>query len=446
MAVAPKGIKISALDSWSGDTTMKLHVHKDGASESISIKQIVDLSDADECGGSGSVFPGELVQRVSGSYADAVPADGAELLIADNQALYDALQLRQNDTTKYYALDTPARFYLSGVSADDKILDVCVFDDKIFAVSESAADKTIGTFGVYSLAGVRIAGMTIKLDASFKFYTLLQSQTTVYIGATVAGAEALYAWNGLALIKILDGYSWQFTKIGGYSAAQDILVYYNQRIVINTADLSVALPLTTWKTWESFACSYDTNRIFALGTDMAFAGEGVGVYEVKGLNTTNPSYVRMPDLSPKIVQSGNLVSGFTSDLYVISGGTTGKVILRYDTLNNIVYQVPASSDGYNLGVAYKNTLALWRKSDADTPTPVLSYDRGVTFAAAPVFNSYQVPKFGDEYFVQAGAPGSIGSSSSGHLQLSGLKMISPDTFFVPKLASVLPGYSYFLRK
>lgn len=99
----------SQLTPWTGDLSMKMHAHKPGSSESVSILDIINLISNE-----GSLRSGEIILRPdaafrvnSGSeggnevisqddYQDALKCNGSRHLGEDHPALADALNFLRN--------------------------------------------------------------------------------------------------------------------------------------------------------------------------------------------------------------------------------------------------------------------------------------------------------------------------------------------------------------
>lgn len=99
----------SQLAPWTGDLGMKMHAHKPGSSESVSISDIIQLINVD-----GSLKSGDIILRTDaayrvnstdpeggigvispGDYADALKCNGNKHLREDHPALADALSFLQ---------------------------------------------------------------------------------------------------------------------------------------------------------------------------------------------------------------------------------------------------------------------------------------------------------------------------------------------------------------
>ena len=76
----------SELAPWTGDLGMKLHAHKPGASEGVTLGQIIELLNVD-----GSLSTGDIILRPDAAYADALRCNGNKHLREDHPALADAL-------------------------------------------------------------------------------------------------------------------------------------------------------------------------------------------------------------------------------------------------------------------------------------------------------------------------------------------------------------------
>lgn len=81
----------SELAIWDGDLSMKFHAHKAGASQGVSISQVLDLVVTD-----GELKTGDIVMSRTQAYDDRIKCNGMRYLRVDHPALADKLSFIQS--------------------------------------------------------------------------------------------------------------------------------------------------------------------------------------------------------------------------------------------------------------------------------------------------------------------------------------------------------------
>lgn len=430
--------KISDLVSWTGDKEMKLHVHKPGVSQAVSIAEILAAVPAPVDQGGGELPTGAVVLMPVGTYEDYLECNGA--VIADASAPELALVLKTDGQGQKYA----------GYIADSEVR------------------STVGTSVEISHA-VRHKGYTFyKTPTAGNLIVAVDAAGNVAFTGTTAASGDLYATqnsvyfvssNSLYSITVVDGvFKSQYTgesasSFGGVATVSETEDLYVQATGVTRLFNPIA------KT--SRAVSY-ANGASLSGTYTGLVGCADGrIFAASTINTVPGLYALKYDQ----------VAGLLSADLVVSAGPAFNVLVAavesacvYFGTNGIQFRLDAASGNisrvhapvfasYSASIfksyALDNFVFFTMNSGANLA--YMSFDGGRNWVGAPGFNAKLSLAFIDEStgeLVVAGSAGSQGSINGGigNIQRNLLKLLAADQFVLPKINTTADGYRFYVKK
>lgn len=434
--------KISDLAAWAGDQGMRLHAHKSGVSQGVSIADILAAVEFPEVpavppAGPG-VETGAVMLMPAGSYPDYIECSGG--VYPDSVAPELAVLLKAGTSGQRY----------SGYNADSEIR------------------STAGT-SVEITHAVQLKGYTFyKTPTAGNLIVATDSLGAVVYSGTTTVSSDLYATEN-AIYFVSSGSLYSITVTSGVFKSQytgeSTSGLVGVATISDTEDLYVLAtglarlfnPIAKTSRPISFIggtslsgtyvalVGVKNRRIYAISTINSVPG----LYEIKFdvvrtelnaelLMATNPAFsVLTASKESTVVYFG--VNGLQNKLDVVSGNivkitppifsTFSATLSKSYALNNFVYFTTSNA----ANVAY------------------MSFDAGRTWVSAPPFNTKLALVFIDEItheIVTVGSAGSLGAvkGGTGNIQRNLLVLMAPDQFVAPKIKTTADGYRYYVKK
>ncbi|WP_243055366.1 hypothetical protein [Pseudomonas sp. BP01] len=430
--------KISDLPVWGGDKEMRLHAHKPGMSQAVSIAEIVAAVPVPEAQEGGALPTGAVVMMPVGAYEDYLECNGA--VIADASAPELAQVLKTDGHGQKYA----------GYIADSEVR------------------STVGTSVEISHA-VRHKGYTFyKTPTAGNLIVAVDSTGNVVFTGTTAASGDLYATenavyfvssNSLYSITVVDGvFKSQYTgesasSFGGVATVSETEDLYIQatgvaRLFNPVAKTSRAVSYANGASLSGIytgliGCA--GGRIFAASTINTVPG----LYEFKYDQVTG---LLSADLVMHASPAFNVLvaSVNSSGVYFGVNGIQYRLDVASGNVNRLHAPVFAS---YSASVfkAYALDDFVFFTMNSGGNLAYMSFDGGRNWVGAPGFNAKLSLAFVDEStgeLVVAGSAGSQGSvnGSTGNIQRNLLKLLAVDQFILPKINTTADGYRYYVKK
>lgn len=430
--------KISDLDAWSGDKEMRLHAHKPGVSQAVSIAEILAAVPAPEEQSGGTLPVGAVVLMPVGTYEDYLECSGA--VVADASAPELAQILKSGGQGQKYA----------GYVADSEVR------------------STVGTSVEISHA-VRHKGYTFyKTPTAGNLIVAVDAAGNVAFTGTTAASGDLYATqnavyfvssNSLYSITVVDGvFKSQYTgesasSFGGVATVSETEDLYIQATGVARLFNPIA------KT--SRAVSY-ANGASLSGTYTALIGCADGrIFATSTINTVPGLYELRYDsvaglLSADLVMSASpafnvLVAAVESGCVYF--GTNG-LQYRFDVASGNVSRVHSpvfASYSASIFKSYALDDFVFFTMNVGSNLAYMSFDGGRNWVGTPGFNTKLSLAFIDESIgelVVAGSAGSQGSVNGGigNIQRNLLKLLAADQFVLPKINTTADGYRFYVKK
>ena len=430
--------KISDLSVWGGDKEMKLHVHKPGVSQAVSIAEILAAVPSPVEPSGGELPTGAVVLMPFGTYEDYLECDGA--IVADASAPDLAQALKSGGQGQKYA----------GYIADSEVR------------------STVGTSVEISHA-VRHKGYTFyKTPTAGNLIVAVDAAGNVAFTGTTAASGDLYATqnavyfvssNSLYSITVVDGvFKSQYTgesasSFGGVATVSESEDLYIQatgvaRLFSPIAKTSRAV---SYANGASLSGTYTSligcagGRIFATSTINTVPGLYEFKYDqVTGLLSADLVVVASPAFNVLI---GAVESG------CVYFGTNG-IQFRLDAVSGNISRVHAPVFASYSATVFKSYALddfVFFTMNSGSNMAYMSFDGGRNWVGAPGFNTKLSLAFIDESrgeLVVAGSAGSQGSVNGGvgNIQRNLLKLLAADQFVLPKINTVANGYRYYVKK
>lgn len=430
--------KISDLPVWGGDKEMKLHVHKPGTSQGVSIAEILAAVQVPVAQEGGALPAGAVVLMPVGAYEDYLECDGA--VVADASAPDLAQVLKSGGQGQKYA----------GYIADSEIR------------------ATVGTSVEISHA-VRHKGYTFyKTPTAGNLIVAVGSTGNVVFTGTTAASGDLYATqnavyfvssNSLYSITVVDGvFKSQYTGESASSFGGVATVSETEDLYIQATGLARLFnPVTKTSRAVSHA-----NGASLSGTYTALIGCACGrIFATSTINTVPGLYEFKYDPVTGLL-SADLMMVASPAFNILVGAVESDCI--YFGTNGIQFRLDAASG--NISRVYAPVFASYSASifksyaldnfvfftmNSGANLAYMSFDGGRNWVGAPGFNVKLSLVFIDEStgeLVVAGSSGSQGSinGGTGNIQRNLLKILAADQFVLPKINAVADGYRYYVKK
>ena len=430
--------KISDLPVWVGDKEMKLHAHKPGVSQAVSIAEILAAVPAPEEQSGGTLPVGAVVLMPVGTYEDYLECSGA--VVADASAPELAQVLKTGGHGQKYA----------GYIADSEVR------------------STAGTSVEISHA-VRHKGYTFyKTPTAGNLIVAIDGAGNVVFTGTTAASGDLYATenavyfvssNSLYSITVVDGvFKSQYTGVSASSFGGFATVSETEDLYIQATGLARLFnPVTK----TSRAVSY-ANGAPLSGTYTALIGcAGGRIFATSTINTVPGLYEFKCDQSTGFL-SADLVMVASPAFNILVGavesgcvyfGTNG-IQFRLDAVSGNISRVHAPVFASYSATVFKSYALddfVFFTMNSGSNMAYMSFDGGRNWVGAPGFNTKLSLAFIDESrgeLVVAGSAGSQGSvnGGTGNIQRNLLKLLAADQFVLPKINTTADGYRFYVKK
>lgn len=412
---------ISDLPSWSGDPSMRMHVHKPGSSQALTLSEFASLITTGE-----GLQVGDIVLRPNGTYADALECDGKLRQTADYSVLAGKLNVGAFGTTP---------------------ISVNANSGSRFGTVYTYNVKQLGNVKVASESGTMRIYVNNVLSSSIDYTGLVntsvyKTERGIYFKERKSsGSESVYAvsveglaskvWTATGLLDVLGVMSLSATVDVVFVKAQTgvLLIKYD------TTSPSLGVQIGSFDVQGTTACyvtQTENGNVYAVGI----------IGGVQGLHKLS---VTDNDFTSIVMQEGahiRLVSG-KSD-YVLFGTGNLEYLLNAqdDTISKIV--MPAS---YYTGIAYG--LSFIALNGTNGARPVMSFDAGSTWESVPEMAGYRGVDYDHTVgeLVICGSVGTAGSVSaqSGSIQNNAMNFPSEIVFRTPKINSGVAGLKAYIK-
>jgi hypothetical protein len=412
---------ISDLPGWGGDPAMRMHVHKPGVSQALTLSEFAGLVTTGE-----GLQTGDIVLRPDGVYADALECNGSLHATASYPMLAGKLNYGEFGSSPI------------SVNANSEIRS---------NTAEAFCIRKIGQVRVISETGnirIYVSGV---LQTSIAYY----QANTKNIFKTVNGfyfkdkkstgtLESVYFVDlyGVCSVAFFGG-STAFTEIvgaGTLSAKTDLIFYRKVNIVYvdskNTATTALSTNIGSISSTDGYAYQTRNGNIYYLGAID-------NIYGIYRLTVTANS------VAYSLLQAGtftNAISGKSNYIYF----GEGSVKYRLNASSDVISEIAVPGGYYSTGVCCDdNFIAL---TGHNLTRPKLSFDGGNSWEDCPQMNNYNFIDYdaivGE--LVICGKTGSTGSvnGQTGSIQVNAMNFPSGTIFRVPKISSATNRMKWYI--
>ena len=412
---------ISDLPGWGGDPAMRMHVHKPGVSQALTLSEFAGLVTTGE-----GLQTGDIVLRPDGVYADALECNGSLHATASFPVLAGKLNYGE--------------FGSSPISVN---------------ANSEVRSNTVEAFCIRKIGSVRVISET----GNIRIYVagVLQTSTAYYqtntknIFKTVNGLyfkdkkstgtlESIYYVDlfGVSSVAYAAGGTTLNDIVGAatLSSKTDLIFYRKIGVVYvdskNTANTAVSTSIGSFASADGYAYQSQNGNIYYLGIINS-------LYGIYRLAVTSNS------VSFTLLQAGEFttaIAGYSNYIYFGSGS----VKYRLNAGSDVITEIAVPAGYYSTGVCYDdNFIAL---TGHNLTRPKLSFDGGNSWQDCPQMNNYGFidydPTTGE--MVICGKTGSTGSVNSqvGSVQVNAMNFPSDTIFRAPKIASATSRMKWYV--
>lgn len=206
--MAIKGAKIYEKASWNGDTSMVIHAQKPGASEAISIQDIINLA--------SNLIPkttGDIVLRASGEYEDALVLDGTAVAAPADYPELAAIfgvdgSMTGGDIKTFSSVSTQINVAPISVTKTPELL-IVELVDKYICFNGTSVYTVSRPSELQTARAVFVAGSTYCIAKSGSGYSLVRLTSGLAVATGYAGSS-LYpfaddvSWGNFLVLKSGD--------------------------------------------------------------------------------------------------------------------------------------------------------------------------------------------------------------------------------------------------
>ncbi|MGG5290005.1 hypothetical protein [Pseudomonas shirazensis] len=400
---------ISELPAWGGDVEMRLHAHKPGASEAVSIGDVA----------AKAARVGDIMLKPRGTYEGLLECDGSylydqgldDLKAALNFEEYGAARVALNENSELrFGTELYTDVYRSGVATLAKT-------DGYWHLFQ-AGNPTPSNYPV---------DMTVFKTSSHVFYgtsgTVFQDVGAVALNASfesVAGAaESIYGYTIIAVVE------------------SGVLTIYrsDDGVSFNKSGTIAADVLKPMKFVES-------GEIYAQLT----IGGVQGVYKLT-LDGEGVSTDLMLEISADVAHGCIESAGFGAVYIYTSRSGLEFRALEYES--SFPISLPRLMSLKRLVAVNSGSSVLVAVPETNTPA-MISFDSGATWVQAPVMSGYADADFDplSNEFVFVGGQGSTGSlmGQSGSVQTNAADFGPGFTLILPNIARPELNLAYYIKK
>lgn len=412
---------ISDLPSWGGDPSMRMHVHKPGSSQALTLSEFAGLVTTGE-----GLQVGDIVLRPNGSYADALECDGKLRPTADFPVLAGKLNIGAFGTTPI------------SVNANSGTRFGAVFTYNI---------KQLGKVKVASESGITRIYVNNVLSSSVDYSGLVntsvyKTEQAIYLKERKrSGSESVYAvsaeglaskvWTATGLLDVLG--------VMRLSATVDVVFVKAQTGVLlikyDTTSPSLGVQIGSFDVQGTTACyvtQTESGNVYAVGIIGAIQG-------LHKLSVTANGFTSI------VLQEGahiRLVSGKSDYIFFGTANLEYRLNAQDGTITKVV--MPGS---YYTGVNYG--LSFIALNGTNGARPMMSFDGGASWENVPEMAGYRGVDYDHTVgeLVICGSVGTAGSVSaqSGSIQNNAMNFPSEIVFRTPKINSVVAGLKAYIR-
>ena len=396
---------VSELPNFTGDTSMRLHVHKPGSSESISVDELT----------SGGLQTGDVVLRVAESNSDYLKCDGGYYETAAHPDL--ASKLNTGDFGSILTglnLNSETRF------GSERIVSVKRLGNLVCGLSESGTAIVlldgVETFiqfmptkifkGAYGIYGTENGYMTFKIDG--------MGNPDLHINGDLVGvAKSEYYDGDLLFVR-------EMAQVNVFVVYRDMQV--SQIGTIQADEASDFNVISGGGYIYAKMKNPDGDGLF----QVAAYPDNFNIFFLRNLEPSSKIYAgesRFYLFEYGTLKSARWGNYFDSDFSVMETPAT--------TVEDIVY--------------FANFLGI--KQGGDTPF-LMSFDSGATWVESPVMTSYlaiDVDKNGVVFGGDYGNTGSI-NNSSGSLQVNSFIYTSNVFFRTPNFIAPHNHFVHYIKR
>lgn len=405
---------ISELPNFTGDTSMRLHVHKPGSSESLSLNDIGNLVTTGE-----GLQTGDVVLRPAGTYADALECNGGIHVTSSAPILASKLA-------------NPALGVMPvSINANSETRFHNVISQRVRKLGNLIVTSESGYFRLFK-DNVLVSSVATSLVESFR--KVYKSKKALYF-TTGTGGKLICKFNSSGYMSTAAPDSASNPLIVGvcsYDLVDDLICYSQTGTVIFAlANPNSGFTLSTIQTFSSVDYTINSvrnvnGRIFAAGTILGISG----VYK---LNFSNGS------IAFELVKPGSyseICEGNSSYIYVRSNRITKIHPDTYQEYEVSTVNVAGFRD-------FSDSLYMYPWSPFR-----ISFDAGSTWISSPTMSGYQDFDYDQGIFVFVGGSGTTGSvnGQSGTIQTNSANFLSDSMFRVPLISSPVQYFKQYIIK
>lgn len=402
---------ISELPAWAGDVSMRLHAHRPGASESVSIGDVA----------AKAVRVGDIVLKPRGSYEGLLECDGSYPYDQDLDALKAALNFEEYGAARVSLNENSERRFGTEMYS------------RVYRSGQATLAKAEGNWHVFQTSiptpSIYPEGMTVFKTASHIYYgtggTVFQGIGGVALNATfesIAGAaESIYGYTILAVVE------------------SGVLTIYKEDdgatfVSAGTIAADVLKPMKFVECGDVYA-------------QLTIAGVQ-GIYKLV-FDDSQVSTVLMLEIDADVQHECIESAGFGA-AYVY----TSRNALEFRTLEDefsFSINLPPLMSLKRLVAVNSSTGSSVLVAVPETSTPsMISFDSGATWVQAPVMSGYADADFDplSNEFAFVGGQGSTGSlmGQSGSVQTNTADFGPGLTLILPNLQRPEPNLAYYIKK
>lgn len=421
---------ISELPNFTGDTSMRLHVHKPGSSQSLSLNDIGNLVTTGE-----GLQTGDVVLRPAGSYSDALECNGATYLTSDAPFLASKLSpfsgaiptsVNANSEIRVGA-DVYHYVYKAGdliLAATSTLQDLYI--NNVRAARRSVYSDTYGNGRIYKIENrvyitnrdssgtSAISKLSRVNEAGFFDAASMPSNTSAILGVVSLDAE----------YDLVFASHWvNSANMIGYKVSK------NQNVAAEIID------------YGAFGHYVNNSYIFQYQQNVMFFGvinNVSGLFKLSvgtdAISVENVSVFSMSSFTPRY-------NGGDTLIYADPQNKLKKLKVSDGTITDLNVDVTSYSPSF----IYNDTVVTIRRSSLPY---LVSFDGGQTWNEGPTMSAYVASDYGSGELVFVGGSGNTGSvnNQSGTLQINAVNFSSDVMFKVPLVSSYVNNFKQYIIK
>lgn len=412
---------ISDLPSWGGDPSMRMHVHKPGSSQALTLSEFASLVTTGE-----GLQVGDIVLRPNGSYADALECDGKLRPTADFPVLAGKLNIGAFGTTPISVnVNSGTRFGTANV----------------YGIAQLGRVKVAGEAGQNRIYVDNVLSSLIAQSGQANAVFLKSEKALYFKERKASGAESVYAVGKEGLASIVWTATGLTDVVGVVSLSATVDVVF---IKTSTAVIAVRYDTTSVSLGAQIGALDAQGAVVPIvyqaeNSNVYFAGVAGGTQGLHKLTVTTNA------VNQSLVVAGayvRLVGGKSNYLLYGTGNLEFRLNAEDDTSVKVV--MPAS---YYSGLTYGSTFIVL--NGLNGARPVMSFDGGASWENVPEMTGYRSVDYdhttGELIVVgNVGTAGSVGGQS-GSMQNNAMNFPSDVVFRTPKINSEAAGLKAFIK-